>query len=230
MKSAGFDSYAEAYDADLARGIAVSGEDKTYFAKGRVEWLARCVRRVGFQPKSVIDFGCGTGTAAPFLLDSLGAARVVGADQSENSLAVARRDNASAPRQFVRLDELAAEETFDLAYCNGVFHHIPIEEREEALACIHRSLRSGGIFAFWENNPWNPGTRYVMSRIPFDRDAVPISPAAGRRFLRAGGFEVLRMDFLFIFPRALRRLRGLEPALSGLPLGAQYQILCRRAA
>ena len=37
------------------------------------------------------------------------------------------------------------------------------------------ALRPGGLFAFWENNPWNPGTRLVMSRIPFDRDAITLS-------------------------------------------------------
>jgi len=46
--------------------------------------------------------------------------------------------------------------------------------------------------------------------------------------LRAGGFDVLRTDFLFYFPRVLRLLRGLERLLVRLPLGAQYQVLCRK--
>jgi hypothetical protein len=47
-----------------------------------------------------------------------------------------------------------------------------------------------------ENNPWNPGTRYVMSRIPFDRDAIPLTPSAARHLLKraalrpANGFSV----------------------------------------
>ena len=93
---------------------------------------------------------------------------------------------------------------------------------------VFRRLRPGGLFALWENNPWNPGTRYVMSRIPFDRDAVPLAPPEARRLVRACGFEVLRTDFLFLFPRALRLMRPLEARLSRLPLGAQYQVLCRR--
>ena len=79
-----------------------------------------------------------------------------------------------------------------------------------------------------ENNPWNPGTRYVMSRIPFDADAITINPLKGRRLVRAAGFEVVRTDFLFIFPHFLRWLRPLEPALLHLPIGGQYQLLCRR--
>jgi hypothetical protein len=42
------------------------------------------------------------------------------------------------------------------------------------------------------------------------------------------GFEVIQTDFLFIFPRILSRLRPLEPFVAHLPLGAQYQILCRK--
>ena len=47
-----------------------------------------------------------------------------------------------------------------------------------ALRCIRRLLRPNGIFALWENNPWNPGTRLVMRRIPFDRDASLLTPAS----------------------------------------------------
>ena len=79
--------------------------------------------------------------------------------------------------------------------------------------------------ALWENNPWNPGTRYVMSRIPFDRDANLVWPHQARRMLREAGLRVLRSDYLFIFPRWLKRLRFLESFLSGFPLGAQYQVL-----
>ena len=107
-------------------------------------------------------------------------------------------------------------------YCNGVFHHIP-PAAVGAVAAVRAALRPGG-FSLWENNPWNPGTRYVMSRIPFDRDASPLTTRAARRMLTAAGFSVIRTDFLFIFPRALRGLRPAEPLLSRLPLGTQYQV------
>jgi hypothetical protein len=31
-----FDAYAATYDAALAQGISISGEDKNYFARGRI--------------------------------------------------------------------------------------------------------------------------------------------------------------------------------------------------
>ena len=62
-----------------------------------------------------------------------------------------------------------------------------------------------------------------MHRIPFDRDAIPLTPPEARRLLQAGGFEILRTDFLFLFPRMLKWLRGLETLLVRWPLGAQLQ-------
>ena len=89
-------------------------------------------------------------------------------------------------------------------------------------------LRPGAPFAFCENNPWNPGTRWVMRRIPFDRDSIPIALPEARRLLREVGFEILASDALFFFPRILRWLRPLERPLVALPLGAQYLVLARK--
>ena len=123
---------------------------------------------------------------------------------------------------------IRAKGKIDLAYCNGVFHHIPPPQRARELSYIMRCLRPGGIIALWENNPWNPGTQYVMWRIPFDREAVKLSPIHARRLLRQSGFEVLSTDFLFFFPGLLRALRSIEPFISGLPLGGQFLVLCQR--
>jgi len=223
-----FDGYADDYDAALAEGISVSGEDKDYFVRGRVEWLRGCLANQETAPARIMDYGCGTGSSAPHLLEALRAESIVGTDQSPKSLEIARKTFRSEHFRFVAIDDCPPDASFDLAFCNGVFHHIAPGLRDEAVAYIFRSLRPGGIFAFWENNPWNPGTRLVMRRIPFDRDAATLSAPAAKRLLRKGGFEILRTDFLFIFPRTLRRLRWIEPRCSSLPIGAQYQVLCRK--
>ena len=114
---------------------------------------------------------------------------------------------------------------FDLIFCNGVFHHILPSDRAEVLTMIRNRLNPRGIFALWENNPWNPGTRIIMSRIPFDRDAVTITPPEAERLAESAEFQILWRTHAFVFPSALRFLRWLEPLLSGLPLGAQYMVL-----
>jgi SAM-dependent methyltransferase len=222
-----FDRFHADYDEALARGLSVSGEDKLYFARERVAFLARCLGALRYRPASVLDFGCGTGTAVPFLLRELGPERIVGVDASARSLEVARKTHESERATFLAADRFAPDGGFSLAFCNGVFHHVPPAERPGVARVVRDSLEPGGLFALWDNNPWNPGARYVMWRIPFDRGAVMLSPGEARRLLVREGFEIVRVDHLFVFPRFLRMLRPLERNFSRLPLGAQFQVLAR---
>jgi SAM-dependent methyltransferase len=176
-----------------------------------------------------MDFGCGTGSATPFFFEQLRCESVVGVDVSAASVAVARATHGARPGvRFAVLGEYQPDGRCDLVFCNGVFHHIEPAARPGALQWIRRCLRPDGLLALWENNPWNPGAQIVMARIPFDRDAIKISPPAARRLVAANGFEVLEVSFQFIFPRLLKWLRALEAPLAGWPLGAQYQVLARR--
>lgn len=226
---AAFDAYADRYEEALQRGVGLSGEDSSYFASERVAWVGRQLARLGMDVPKVLDFGCGTGATTQYLLQLPGTAAVLGTDVSSRLIEAARRDFGSDCVEFATLAEKPHFRA-DLAYCNGVFHHIPLAERDDAVASVRGALRPGGLFAFWENSPWNPGTRLVMRRIPFDRDAITLSAIEARRLLTAGGFEVLRTDFRFVFPRFLAPLRRLEPALAKAPLGAQYMVLARRPA
>jgi hypothetical protein len=89
-------------------------------------------------------------------------------------------------------------------------------------------LAPAGWLALFENNPWNPGARMVMRRIPFDRAAVPLSPPETRRLLETAGLRVHGTRSLFYFPRPLAALRPLERYLARVPLGAQYWVLASR--
>jgi SAM-dependent methyltransferase len=223
-----FDRYAEKYDSALAKGLSVSGESKEYFAEGRVQWLGKCLGRMGHEAGALVDFGCGIGSTTPYLLKLPGAKSVLGLEVSPESLKVAERTHGSTRVRFELSSQYRPAGNLDLAFCNGVFHHIPPAARADAVNYIFETLRPGGLFSLWENNPWNPGTRYLMSRIPFDRDAIMLSHLEVRKLLREAGFEILRMDFLFVFPRALKSLRPMERWMTGLPIGAQYQVLARK--
>jgi SAM-dependent methyltransferase len=227
MKSE-FDDYAGSYDNALNQGLSLSGEPKEYFAHARVRWLAARLFHLGVQPLHVLDYGCGTGGTSPELLEQLHARMVVGVDASRESLDIARNAHADPRLQFKTMSDLEPSGQFEVVYCNGVFHHVEPEQRLDALGYVHRSLSAGGYFGLWENNPWNPATRLVMRRIPFDRDAKLLSPPRARRLLTRAGFDVLRTDFLFLFPRVLSALRPLERKLAGFPAGAQYMVLCRK--
>ena len=214
---------AEEYDQLLDQGIRLSGESRHFFLQGRVAELQNWSKG-GFRPNRILDFGCGTGDTSHHLAAVFPTAAVVGVDNASKALRWAESHYGNPRVRFEHLDSFQADGGFDLCYVNGVFHHIDPERRRGVLARLSSALRPGGMLALFENNPWNPGTRLVMRRIPFDRDAIPIAPPELRRLVLAAGLRVTRERSLFYFPRALAFLRPLERALSRLPLGAQYYV------
>ena len=209
----------------LQSGVGLSGEDRYFFILGRVRELAARLPE-GWNPARVLDFGCGIGTATDHLATVFRTSTVVGVDLAEKAISYARERYGSARVTFEHLSGLRDLAPFDLCYVNGVFHHIASQNRAEALALIRSSLAPGG---YLENNPWNPGTRMVMSRIPFDRDAVPIAPPELKSLVIEAGFRPCQgLRFLFYFPRALAVFRVTEPLLVHVPLGAQYYCLAQR--
>lgn len=219
------DEYAEMLD----QGLQLSGEDQGYFIDGRLKDLAMHVPSDAV--RRVLDFGCGSGAATARLAKWYPKAEILGVDLSSHAIGYARKHNSGKRIWFESLDHLPAGQSFDLCYCNGVFHHIPIDQRMDAARLVYEALVSGGRFALFENNPLNPGTRMVMKRIPFDRNAITLTPWQTTRLLRQAGFrQVGRCRFLFYFPRFLAALRFTEPLLVHLPLGAQYYALATKPA
>jgi SAM-dependent methyltransferase len=227
MSDSYFNKYASSYDRDLGKALSVSGEDKNYFAHGRMAWLAKWLRAHGVPAGSVLDFGCGTGSATSFIKQCLNPREISGVDVSTDSLIIANESYGGESVHFSLIEE-PANDRFDVAFCNGVFHHIDPAERQASLAYVLDSLRPGGIFALFENNPWNPATLYVMSRCAFDKDAITLSPTETRRRMKQAGFEILTTRFLFIFPAFLKFLRPLENPLSPLPFGTQYVVVGKK--
>lgn len=220
-----FDAYAQQYEAALNQGISVSGESSHYFATQRIAWTAKLI---GPNMESVLDFGCGVGIAIPELQQRFEPELTWGFDPSSAAVERAAKEHGDERTKFCFIANELPANRFQLAYCNGVFHHIPPADRSIAFDIVFRALRPGGWFAFWENNPWNPGTRYVMSKIPFDKDAVTISPSEAKQLLLSAGFEIRHRHSRFIFPRSLSLLRPLENLVYRLPIGAQYLVLCQK--
>ncbi len=222
-----FDLSAE-YEEMLNRGIRLSGEDRQYFIAGRVKQLQQRLLPAA-SPRRILDFGCGTGETAGHLAETFSEAAIVGIDTSASAVAAASERYGSGRLRFVTVAEFDPDGSFDLCYVNGVFHHIEPSDRATATSLIYRALAPGGYLALFENNPWNPGTRLVMKRIPFDRDARPLTPLEAARLVRAAGFaQKPESRFLFFFPRPLAWLRFLEPWVAHVPLGAQYCVLAAK--
>ena len=219
---------AKEYDMLLDKGIKLSGEDKKYFIRGRLQDLYSQLPGY-FHPNRILDFGCGIGDTTKILGELFPKADIIGFDTSDQAIAYANQTYGSARISFCNLADFTQIGAVDLCYTNGVFHHIMPAQRLAIIAKIRQILKHKSFFAFFENNPWNPGTRLVMKRVPFDRDAQLISPRGANHLLQRGGFSRLYPPrYLFYFPRPLACLRFLESFLVQVPLGAQYFILAQK--
>lgn len=210
-----FDAYADRYDELHRANVAASGEGPEYFAEYKCRVLARMV------PKSarVLDFGCGIGNLTRFLVREF--AHVEGYDPSDKSIDRARLAVPEG-RFSSDLDALASEPPFDAIVVANVLHHVPPAERAPLLDRVVKLLAPGGKLVVFEHNPYNPLTRRAVATCEFDEDAILLTSRETRGLLRGAGLHDVKHDYVVFFPRPLRALRGVEPRLGWLPLGAQY--------
>ena len=223
-----FDSFAKNYDEALSKGLSITGEGPAFYAEQRVIVTKLLIKPKKIATATILDFGCGIGTSIPFLAEAFSPTEIVGVDVSGEILAEARARIKLTHVRLEFVERTPRDGEMDLVYCNGVFHHIKPEQRAEAFQRIFDSLRSAGYFALWENNPLNPGTRLIMAKCPFDRDAMPIVPSQATKMLIAAGFRIETVVSRFFFPRPLAFLRPLETCLSPSLLGGQYLVLARK--
>jgi SAM-dependent methyltransferase len=219
---AAFDPYAKNYSELHDASVSASGESGEYFTLYKLA----CIERLGVAPDTpILDYGCGTGGLTQYLGGRF--ASVHGYDPSSESLEVAR---ARAPSATFWTDpSQVPEATFGAVILAGVLHHIPVEQRDGVLATIVDKLAPGGRVIVFEHNPWNPLTRRAVAACPFDGDAILLWPGEVKRRLRAAGLDRVRQDYVVFFPRALAKLRPLEPRLHWLFLGAQTMTVGTRA-
>ena len=198
-----------------------------YFARGRIRWLRRCLDELGEQPTTMLDFGSvDVGTSAEYFAH-LTIRSLVGVDVSNPADGNGKAPSGDGRATFVHVADFRAAGSIDLALTHGVFLKMPPREQAAAAVLVFRSLKPGGLFAFWEHNPWNPRARFRASE-KFRTEAGPLSPPDARRLLRGVGFDIVHTTSTFFFPRGLRWCQPIEPMLALLPLGGQYMVLARK--
>lgn len=226
-KEAEFDRYAGSYRDLHAESVRMSGEQPDYFAKMKLDFIARIGTLSGPGPVDFLDFGCGVGGSLGHIARVAPGARIKAADVSEESLSLARARHADVDYGLIDADIPFADDSVDVAMAACVFHHIEPERRAHWASELRRVLRPGGTMFIFEHNPVNPLTRKVVRDCPFDEDAVLLPGSESRDLLTNAGFRDVRLDYILFFPKFLAVLRPCEPLLGWLPLGAQYVAYAR---
>ena len=110
--------------------------------------LDQAIIEPGFR---ILDIGCGTGTLAIFIKRLHPGVDVIGLDPDPKALARAQW-KAEHAGISIRLDQGFADElpyenaSFDRVFSTFMFHHVPLDKKEEALSEVRRVLTTGGCF------------------------------------------------------------------------------------
>jgi ubiquinone/menaquinone biosynthesis C-methylase UbiE len=110
----------------------------------------RLKRISGGAAHRVLEIGCGQGTGARIIYDLFEPRHYVGLDLDSRMVQRARRKARALPNARFLEGDVASlafpDGSFDLVVDFGVVHHVP--NWQDALAEIHRVLKSGGEFLF----------------------------------------------------------------------------------
>jgi ubiquinone/menaquinone biosynthesis C-methylase UbiE len=213
----------ESYDRFLNQGIGITGNDKHYFIRGRMEMM--CNHLSFGKPRRILDFGCGIGDSSLALKGLFPLAEIIGTDVSFPAIEFASKQNEGKGIQFLVYEDWEMEKgNYDLVYINCVFHHVDIGDRQQVMNRLFEKMAPQSEIWIFENNPLNPGTQAAMYFNPFDKGVKKQWPGDLKQKMKSAGFEGNKARFLFYFPEWLSWFRPLEKWGENLPLGGQYGI------
>jgi len=221
-----FDNYGSNYRDVVQQAIDFAGVEYEFFVKAKAriikQLLAKFDRDVG-----LLDVGCGIGTLHDHLGDTF--ARICGVDVSEVSIEAAKTRHPEFEYRVMRENEVPyPAATFDIVTAINVLHHVAPDTWPDFVLELKRVIRPHGIVCIIEHNPFNPLTRLVVFRCPFDKDAHLLKAAECNHLLEVAGFAQVRARYFLVTPFSSVPAYNLERWLSALPLGAQYAAVGHR--
>jgi ubiquinone/menaquinone biosynthesis C-methylase UbiE len=224
-----FDNHATEYGRTLSEALRFCGAevDQLVGYKARLI-LALLARQFGDPQKlKVLDIGCGIGLIDRELVNGVG--ELHGTDVSRKSLdRAAYLLPAAKFRHFEGKQLPYSDEVFDFVFAICVLHHVPPHERTAFVSDMARVTRTAGIVFVLEHNPFNPVTRHIVSRCPFDDDAVLLGCSEAANLLRYAGLSSVNSRYITFWPRRSVIVDRLEQNIGWLPLGAQYYAWARK--
>ena len=223
-----FDDYASDYEGML-RDPMRDGfvENREFYHRRKWLLILNFLRnhKIDISKMEWLDVGCGKCELLGYGRAHFG--RVVGCDPSREMV-------RNAGKIEVRLQDAPAvlpfpDGSFDFATAVCVYHHVEELDRLPLTQEVQRVLRPNGTFCMIEHNPFNPVTRFIVSRSPIDVDAHLLTAHTAQRYSRAAGLRTMGTEYFLYLPEKLYdKAPRFEGLLGKLPLGGQYAMFARK--
>jgi len=232
LPSADFDHFSSHYEEHLEDPIKTwfGGNSSQYYLQLKADELCQHLGRLGLQSRKLraLDVGCGTGAVMNMLEKNF--LELAGVDSSKGMIDAARqRSSKNLSFQVIQDNHLPfGDNEFDIVYSMSLFHHVPDQARLIALREMTRVVKNGGWIINFDHNALNPLTRWVVRRCPLDRGVSLLRASEMASLCRSSQLSQIHTRFILFFPKALRRLRGLETKLFWFPLGGQFYVAARK--
>lgn len=148
----------------------------------------------------IVDVGCGSGTLASKITDSIPNCQVIGIDADPRMLEQAKRKLQQCDRvDFLvgtAIDLPLPDHSADLVVCTLVLHHLTADEKVECLSEIRRVLVAGGTLLlsdYCRPRSWIAAIQFLPARF-IDGWHRTRCNVAGRipELLRSTGFATLQ--------------------------------------
>lgn len=221
-----FDGVAEIYEENLEELLGKWGGDTEKFAEYKIAHVKRVVKNL---PKTILDFGCGTGRSLEYIQKYFPQAEVYGCDVSEESIKIAA-NSIPEERLFVNDSAKSLKKRgikFDLVILACVFHHIDPNERAYWVEGIKSVLNPGGYIAVYEHNVINPMTKKIVLDSNNKVDDINWM-LSHKELMNLMGERIVWHGYTLFSPLRFKGILGIEGLLRWLPLGAQHCVIIER--
>lgn len=141
----------------------------------------------GVAAEAILELGTGTGETARRVLERHPGARLVGIDESEAMLAVAREALPAADLRVQRLEEPLPRGSFDLVFTALAVHHLDAPAKQDLFRRVAEALSPGGRFVLADVIvPRDPADARISLSPDYDR---PDRLGDQLAWLAAAGFD-----------------------------------------
>jgi ubiquinone/menaquinone biosynthesis C-methylase UbiE len=231
-----FDQYARDYLREMSHPLRnLIDPEGHYFIELKARILERLAERYfgGRRDIRLLDVGTGLGLFEKFLSPAF--PNILAVDLSFEMLKVAKSINAfsSAGSAYLQANAFHLpfeNESADLIFMSCVLHHLEDAEINATLVELARICSPDGLVVFFEHNPYNFFTQWVVKTTPLDRNARLITYQGLTRRAGSAGIEILEHDFFLYGTREVDQVvnRWL-PGLNNLPFGGQVALIGKKS-